>query len=54
MIRGVRIDDTITMEDLKRMISMQTILNFEPGSQYMYSNSNFTPHCPCGGKGSPV
>ena len=42
MIRGVRIDDTITMEDLKRMISMQTILNFEPGSQYMYSNSNFT------------
>ena len=42
MMRGVRIDDTITMEDLKRMISMQTILNFEPGSEYLYSNSNFT------------
>lgn len=42
MLRGVRIDDTITQEDLKTAIGMQTTLNFEPGSKYMYSNSNFT------------
>ena len=42
MMRGVRIDDTITMQDLKTMIAMQTALNFEPKSEYLYSNSNFT------------
>lgn len=42
MLRGVRIDDTITMEDLKTAISMQRALNFEPKSEYLYSNSNFT------------
>lgn len=42
LMRGVRIDDTITMRDLKTMIAMQTALNFEPKSEYLYSNSNFT------------
>lgn len=42
MLSGVRIDDTITMRDLKTMIGMQTALNFEPCEKYMYSNSNFT------------
>lgn len=42
MMQGVRIDDTITMEDLKRAIAKQRALNFAPGSEYLYSNSNFT------------
>lgn len=42
MIRGTRIDDTITQEDALGVIAKQTSLNFEPGSRYLYSNSNFT------------
>lgn len=42
MISGVRIDDTITQTDALNMIGKQKELNFEPKSQYMYSNANFT------------
>lgn len=42
MMQGVRIDDTITMEDSKRVIANQAALNFPPQSRYLYSNSNFT------------
>lgn len=42
MISGTRIDDTITQQDALTMIASQEELNFEPKSQYMYSNSNFT------------
>ena len=40
-LRGTRIDDTITQEDALKIIGNQAGLNFEPGAQYMYSNSNF-------------
>lgn len=42
MMQGVRIDDTITMADSKRVIANQAALNFPPKSRYLYSNSNFT------------
>lgn len=38
---GRRADDTVTQSDALKLISMQTGLCFEPGSRYMYSNSNF-------------
>ncbi|MCL2549288.1 MAG: beta-lactamase family protein, partial [Symbiobacteriaceae bacterium] len=41
MMRGTRIDDTITQADAVKIIGNQTGLNFEPGERYMYSNSNF-------------
>ncbi|ERJ13221.1 serine hydrolase domain-containing protein [Haloplasma contractile] len=41
-LSGVRLRDTITQEDALSMIGRQKTLNFEPLSQYMYSNSNFT------------
>ncbi|MFZ5352377.1 MAG: serine hydrolase domain-containing protein [Bacillota bacterium] len=42
MLSGVRIADTITQKDALNIISKQKSLNFEPLSQYLYSNSNFT------------
>ncbi|MCH3918129.1 MAG: beta-lactamase family protein [Spirochaetia bacterium] len=42
MLRGVRIDDVITMQDVLATLSDQRNLNFTPGSRYLYSNSNFT------------
>ena len=42
MLRGVRIVDTITQKDALSIIGKQKSLNFEPMSQYLYSNSNFT------------
>ena len=41
MMRGVRIDDTITQQDALSIIASQKELNFKPGSRYCYSNSNF-------------
>lgn len=40
-MRGVRMDDTITMDDAIRIIARQKALNFAPGERYVYSNSNF-------------
>jgi CubicO group peptidase (beta-lactamase class C family) len=41
-LSGVRIEDTITQRDALSIISKQKKLNFEPQSQFLYSNSNFT------------
>ncbi|MFD1739536.1 serine hydrolase domain-containing protein [Bacillus salitolerans] len=41
-LSGVRIDDTITQRDALSIIRKQRQLNFEPQSQFLYSNSNFT------------
>ncbi|RXI96197.1 class A beta-lactamase-related serine hydrolase [Anaerobacillus alkaliphilus] len=41
-LSGVRIVDTITQRDSLSLISKQRKLNFEPRSQFLYSNSNFT------------
>ncbi|MDG5788572.1 serine hydrolase [Evansella sp. AB-P1] len=41
-LSGVRIEDTITQKDALSIISKQKRLNFEPQSQFLYSNSNFT------------
>jgi CubicO group peptidase (beta-lactamase class C family) len=41
-LAGWRMDDIITTEHILKMISRQKELNFEPGSQYLYSNSGYT------------
>ncbi len=41
-LSGVRIVDTITQKDAISIISKQKELNFEPLTNYLYSNSNFT------------
>lgn len=40
-LRGITIDDRITMDDINRTIMLQKGLNFEPQSQYLYSNTGF-------------
>lgn len=40
-IAGWRLDDVITEEHILKMILGQRELNFEPGSQYRYSNSGY-------------
>lgn len=39
---GWRMDDVITTEHLLKMVFRQRELNFEPGSEYVYSNSGYT------------
>ena len=34
--------DVVTQEDVLDLVSRQTALNFEPGADYLYSNSGFT------------
>jgi CubicO group peptidase (beta-lactamase class C family) len=41
-IQGTRLDDVITQEHIIKILSRQEALNFKPGEQYSYSNSNFT------------
>lgn len=41
-LSGIRIVDTITQQDALSLIGKQKELNFEPQSQFLYSNSNFT------------
>src|SRR5215203_143644 len=41
-LAGWRMDDIITTEQILKIISRQKELNFEPGSQYLYSNSGYT------------
>jgi len=41
-IAGTRLDDVITQNQVIKILSNQRALNFEPGSQYTYSNSGFT------------
>lgn len=38
---GWRLDDRRTHDDLMRVITQGNTLNFEPGSEYMYSNTGF-------------
>lgn len=39
---GWRLDDVITKDQIMRLLSRQRELNFEPGAEYLYSNSGFT------------
>lgn len=41
-LAGWRMDDVTTTQHILRLISRQKELNFEPGSQYLYSNSGYT------------
>jgi CubicO group peptidase (beta-lactamase class C family) len=41
-LAGWRMDDVITREQILRLISRQRYLNFEPGAEYLYSNTGFT------------
>ncbi len=39
---GWRLDDVITKEHILKMVSRQKELNFDPGDEYMYSNTGYT------------
>ncbi|MEM1247961.1 MAG: serine hydrolase domain-containing protein [Acidobacteriota bacterium] len=41
-ISGTRLDDVITTDHILHLASRQRELNFEPGSEYLYSNTGFT------------
>lgn len=41
-LAGWRMDDVTTTQHILKLISRQKELNFEPGSQYLYSNSGYT------------
>jgi CubicO group peptidase (beta-lactamase class C family) len=41
-ISGTRLDDVITQEHIVKILSKQKELNFQPGEQFLYSNSGFT------------
>ena len=41
-IAGNRLDDVITMEHLRKLLSKQRELNFPPGTDTLYSNSGYT------------
>ncbi|MEO0339636.1 MAG: serine hydrolase, partial [Bacteroidota bacterium] len=39
---GWRLDDVITKDQVMRLMSRQTALNFDPGAEYLYCNSGYT------------
>jgi CubicO group peptidase (beta-lactamase class C family) len=39
---GWRLDDVITREHILKMVSHQRELNFEPGAEYLYSNTGYS------------
>jgi CubicO group peptidase (beta-lactamase class C family) len=41
-LAGWRLDDVITQKQILRMLFRQRELNFEPGTQHLYSNGGFT------------
>lgn len=40
-LRGITINDQITMNDINTTVRLQKNLNFDPQSQYLYSNTGF-------------
>jgi len=40
-MRGGRMDDVIRQEDIYRLVLRQRALNFEPGSEFLYSNTGY-------------
>jgi len=41
-IAGTRLDDVITQDHIIKVLARQKALNFKPGTDWSYSNSNFT------------
>ena len=41
-LAGRSVDDSFTNNDVKRMVSKQKALNFEPGTQFGYNNTGYT------------
>ena len=41
-LAGWRMDDVITHDQIMRLVGRQRELNFEPGEEYLYSNTGFT------------
>ena len=41
-LAGWRAGDIITQDQILKLIKRQTALNFEPGSEFLYSNTNYT------------
>ncbi len=41
-LAGWRMDDVITREQILKLISKQTELNFDPGEEYLYCNTGYT------------
>ncbi len=41
-LAGYRMDDVISKESILRLLYRQESLNFEPGAEYLYSNSGYT------------
>jgi CubicO group peptidase (beta-lactamase class C family) len=41
-IAGTRLEDVITQDQVIKILAKQQALNFEPGTDWSYSNSNFT------------
>ena len=39
---GWRLEDVVTQEDILRLVWQQRELNFEPGAEHLYSNTNYT------------
>lgn len=42
LLAGGRLDDVITMDDIRELLEAQRELNFPPGSEHVYSNSGYT------------
>jgi CubicO group peptidase (beta-lactamase class C family) len=42
MLAGWRLEDVITEDDILKILSRQSALNFAPGEKYLYSNSGYT------------
>ena len=40
-LRGIKINDSINMEDINTTVRMQKSLNFPPQEGYLYSNTGF-------------
>lgn len=41
-IAGTRVDDVVTPDHVFKVLGKQNALNFKPGEQFLYSNSNYT------------